>query len=693
MLALLFLPRCSSIPAGRSAVDTVSIDGTDEVSSGDVAEKIATSPSPRFVGLFQGLVYDYEVFDRLTLGRDLARIQRYYRARGFYEARVRAGRVIQVKPDHVRVEIVVDEGKPILVRHVVVRGTASLPLDVQKKVLKRAMKKLGPGERFDEDDFVAAEATIKDRLTDDGYALAEVKRDALIDLVNHAADLAFDVTPGPPCTYGAVTIDGLGSLPDAPVRRALDIQPGGVYSSSGLDAARQAALDLGVFSSVQVVPDLSSKNADTKVIPVRVKVEPAKLRTVKLGGGVEFDAIKTDVHAIIGWENHNFFGGMRQYSIQFKPGVVLYPLRVGSWVTPERLLPEFKLRNELRQPGFIEARTSVFIRPELNMFPVLLRTRIQPTDPVLGYLEFKNGIGLDRVFWKLYASVGHNLQVEYPFSYKGQVDPALRTLVISYPELITNLNVTDNRVRPHKGFYVGDSLQVAGGPFGGVATDFSIQPDFRGYIPLGKHVTLAARASFGFLFPSNYGCAESHNGKCLGGSDASEQGLIEQAKDLQVIFFRGFFAGGPNSDRGYPLRGIGPSLPLPSMSLGGLQNIQCTQAVLTTNAKSCEVPVGGFTRWEASVEARFDVTGPISMAVFFDSADVSPNLVDIRTSHPHLSTGLGARYDTPVGPVRLDVGYRIPGLQILRAGTDDEPTPEKLVGLPIALAFGIGEAF
>jgi outer membrane protein insertion porin family/translocation and assembly module TamA len=84
--------------------------------------------------------------------------------------------------------------------------------------------------------------------------------------------------------------------------------------------------------------------------------------------------------------------------------------------------------------------------------------------------------------------------------------------------------------------------------------------------------------------------------------------------------------------------------------------------------------------------------GPLTGVVFTDAADVSARQVDFRFDRPHLSAGIGFRYDTPVGPVRLDGGYRIPGLQH-PAGAPDEGEPQTLFGLPIALSFGIGEAF
>src|SRR5947207_982251 len=118
LLAAAVCGACASIPRGRSAVDDVKVRGARRVEASDVEDKIATAPSPKFLGLFRGVIYDYEILDRIILQRDLARIERYYRARGFYDARARVARVIRLNPEHVRVEIVVDEGRPVLVRDV-----------------------------------------------------------------------------------------------------------------------------------------------------------------------------------------------------------------------------------------------------------------------------------------------------------------------------------------------------------------------------------------------------------------------------------------------------------------------------------------------------------------------------------------------------------------------------------------------
>jgi hypothetical protein len=105
--------------------------------------------------------------------------------------------------------------------------------------------------------------------------------------------------------------------------------------------------------------------------------------------------------------------------------------------------------------------------------------------------------------------------------------------------------------------------------------------------------------------------------------------------------------------------------------------------------------------WELSAEFRFEISGPFSTAIFCDSGDVSPNKLDFRFNRPHVSCGAGARYDTPVGPVRLDLGYRIEPLQYIPypddyAANKKDPTEgiqPRIFGLPLAVAIGIGEAF
>lgn len=698
--AVVFLLGCNSIPKGRSTVDEVKVRGADKLDEGDIEDKITTTEAPKLLGLFRGVIYEYTIFDRAALQRDMARVEAYYRSRGYFEAHARAGRIHVKDYQHVSVEIVVEEGEAVTNDEARFEGLEELPANIVDAVKKAARLTLEPKKPFEQEQFEKAEGAVRRALSDRGYAYATSKGDAGIDIVNHKAHVTFVVAPGPVCKFGPITIEGLGQLPEPPVRRAIDIEQGEPYSEATLDAAQQAVLDLGVFASVKLEPDLPNPPRPDRIVPVKVTVEPSRLRTIRLGGGLEFDILKTDVHGLVGWENRNFLGGFRTFSVNFRPGVVLYPVRLNNITVPKNFLPEERLRLELRQPGFPEARTNAFIRPDFDIYPVLIDPDPPPNAPVLGYAEQRTSVGVDRVFGKLFVALSHNVQVAYPFKYLGTPDDTLSLLVISYPELLTNLDFRDDRVHPRKGIYIGNTLQYAGGPFGGDARDLKVQPDVRGYIPLGKRVVWANRASVGLMYPQGYGDR-------IKNPIANEAPSADRTRDYQLTFFRGFFSGGPSSNRGYPLRGIGPYDNIPFLSpdiqlqqndnLGESKDLCSSTFPIPEPPQGqekqidCRTPTGGFTLWEASTEIRINVNGPLSVATFCDASDVSPQTTDIRLDRLHLSCGVGGRYDTPAGPVRIDIGYRIPGMQ----GSDlrERPPPDLFAGIPIAVHFGIGEAY
>jgi outer membrane protein insertion porin family/translocation and assembly module TamA len=384
------------------------------------------------------------------------------------------------------------------------------------------------------------------------------------------------------------------------------------------------------------------------------------------------------------------------------------------------------------------------VRPEFNVYPLLVETKPPPGSPVVGYVEPKGGVGVDRRFGPhLLVSLGHNVQGEIPFSYTSQqLNPAPPQVILSFPQLVTKVDFRNDPVHPHAGFYAVNDFQVAGGPFGGSAEDVRIQPDVRGYVPIGRHVTLAVRGSLGFLFPIS--SASSSGGRTSAGvcgngygdyvryhlsdptctasltptpgqtpSPTDQQALNQADRDVETTYFRGFFLGGPDSNRGFPLRGIAPHgiVPFLNPATAASQVQLCDVNNMSYNPAACSLPIGGFTLWQASVELRFDLPGPLDAAAFCDFGDVSQTvgLSGLRWSYLHTSCGVGARYETPVGPIRLDFGYRIPFLQVLgRANEQDayngdktQGCPPRLFassgnctgGIPAAVTFGIGESF
>ncbi len=708
---------CASIPAGRSAIDAVEVVGTKVIDSQDIADKLATAESPKFLGLLRGVVFEYSVYDASVLQRDMARVERYYRGRGFLEAHARVARVLQVSAAHVRVEIAVDEGPPTLDRDVALVGIDSLPAADAAAVRTAAASALPKGQRFDEDRYKAAQVAVNRALTDRGYAYSTISATATADLAGHAIDYVLTLHPGIVAVLGTISFvgldpDGAGPKPpivdDAPLRRTIHLREGSPYSTSAIESSTQALLDLEIFSAIHIVPMLS--DPPTRTVPLVVECQPSNLRSLKLGGGFEFDAIKTELHALVGWEDHDLLGGLRDFSVDFKPGVVFYPFSVGNTSGGvDKLLPEQRLRLQLRVPAFVEARTTGFIRPEFNVYPLLVETR---ATNVVGYVEPKVAAGVERRFGKhVFCSLAQNLQGEVPFAYTQSTGQPVPSILLWFPQLITTLDFRDDPVHPHSGFYLSNDFQAA---LGVTARDLRIQPEARGYVPIARGVTFGARGTVGLVLSPSYGKYVQADLQNQGGAipippPPNSENLD---RDIETVYFRGFFSGGPNSNRGFPLRGVGPYGTVPFLNPAtAAAQINCNpNAPGHFVAAECSLPIGGLSLWEASVEVRVDVSGPLGVAFFCDASDVSAYAYTIQLNRPHVSCGFGARYQTPVGPVRLDIGYRIPPLQVLgyanegeivngnpAKGLPPDPSngyPPRLFGwLPMAVALGIGESF
>jgi len=681
---------CSKPDSARTAVDRVDIRETEQIDADEVAERIATAPSRRYWGFW----VDYEYFDQQVLQKDLARIERYYRSRGFYAARVSAARVIPTdKKGHVRVEIVVEEGQPTTVTVVNWVGLDTVPYE-HHPVLESVMAG-GPktGERFEEEPYEKTKDRIRAELMNKGFAWAEVAGQVHVDTLYRTAAITYSIKAGPRFLVRSVTFLGLQVLPESRIRRVFNVEDGAIFSAMAIENGKRALLDLGVLADVQV--SWQSEDPDeTRGIPrdknnrpavdLVVSCRPALLRSVKFGGGVEFDTIRTSFHGQAGWEHRNLFGGLRRFSVTAKPGVVLYPVKVGNIVAPEHWVPEGKVFSSLRQPGFLENRTTGVARLSFSAYPTTQTAGIG--DVVLGYGEIRMAVGVERPFGRNFsAALFVHDQAYYPFAYVGKLDSNFRNVRVRYPELSTYLDYRDDVLRPHQGYYLSNSLQYGIGVLGGSTADIKIQPESRIYVPLSRRVTLALRTTVGLLYPRNYGQALKEDYK-----DFSD----EDTRDQQLLYLRAFFSGGPSSNRGYPFRSVGPHGPAsflaPNMSAAEY-NAKC-KAVSSGN--SCSVPLGGLTLWEISTEVRHPVFGPLTGAVFADMSDVARSRNTFHFDYLHLSVGYGLRYDTPVGPFRVDAGYRVPGMQKLGGSVKrEERDPGTFFGLPMAFSVAIGQAF
>ncbi len=731
-------------------IEEVAFEGTEEIDADDLAASIATAETRRT--LFGTVVVEYETFDRFVLERDLARVERYYRARGYYGAHVRAARVLKVGPEKVRVEIAVDPGAVVTVSSIgfdekawSASQEAFDAFAAASDVLSRARTKdggLGVGAPFDEAKYDMVKRALVRAMTETGFAYAKVEGKVDVDLVARTATIVFVPTLGPRCTFGPITVRGTGEIPEASVLRAIGFEEGDRFSTAKLEQAEYALAELGVFSSVEIQPLLAGEGeARTSVVPVRFTAKPGKLRSVKLGVGATIGA-ELESHLVAGWEDRNFLGGLRRLSIEARPGLVLYPTSIAYLHTPTDLLPQIKSRLEFRQPQLLEARTTGIVRVGYSRFRAEQQSAIDTIDvcyraaengdtvvapecAIVGYDEYTGTLGVERYFDSLFTSKSRKLgedserrahlfylaelahwQIDDPFSFNN-ADPPSSYEIVSIRHLETlawfdyrlGENGLPDPLSPNKGVYVGMGFQYAGGFLGGDTSDVRLRPELRLYAPITSQVTLGLRGVMGLLFPRNYGTFLEDETPA-----AQRQDAQAFTRDVQLFAFRGFFSGGPYSNRGYPTNSIGPR-------------------VVPDAVDSQLVVAGGRTLWESTLELRFPIVsdlggGTLGGAVFGDASDVTRGQTQFRLTHPHVSVGFGLRYDTPVGPLRADVGYRVPCLQITGTTTDssgrsvcnalpsdpgvaidtapgvvDEGDPGEVFGLPIAFSIVFGEAF
>ena len=187
------------------------------------------------------------------------------------------------------------------------------------------------------------------------------------------------------------------------------------------------------------------------------------------------------------------------------------------------------------------------------------------------------------------------------------------------------------------------------------------RPEVRGYVPLSDELVLAGRFEVGYLLP-------------LGECDA------QQALDPYLAAVRcspivvRFFGGGADDFRGV---GVDRLSPLRAIDVDG---------------DTRYIPLGGNSSVLATSELRWYFAESWSSAFFLDAGSVAAEpSAAFDPGELQLAAGAGLRYRTPIGPARLDLGYRF--LRDPTEPVNGGPPPERRAIDYFAIFLSIGEAF
>jgi translocation and assembly module TamA len=637
----LLCAACASKQRNSGPVVTdLSITGAQQVSPGEIEDRIVTSEASFFSYVFGPI----PTFDPTTWTADLRRIERFYQSLGFYQAEVVEEQVVPDGKGGVRINLRIDEGKPTHVTAIDFEGLEGLPKTLQTLATRNLGMKVG--QVFREADWTALKAQLKSRLREMGFADAEVGGQTYVEVTDQTARVHVIAAPGPRLKFGSIFVTSGRRSQVSPELIIAQVQGSlprdAWFSESALARAQSRVFQMGVFGAVKVTAGTPNLGNDT--VPIIIDVRAAPFHTVRYGGGVGIDPARQEIRAIAEYTDRNFLGGLRKLSLKGKVGWAFLP---AVWDIQYQGLM-FDLVAQLEQPNFFAP--SLKLRTSVNLY--------KQVEDAYGYFGGRAQVG---VAWKPWPNVtiypSYNFELD---QVNGQTTgltgdvPILAygcpsggcLQLLSYLEQSIEWDARDDVVDPKKGFLVGVSFQESGAWIGSGYTYTRIFPEIRGYVTVGA-VTFAAKLRVGTILQPNP-CTLNSEANPSVNADCNPSPIVNR-----------FFSGGAGYNRGFGSRQLSPLLPLANEPITPVRPL-VGPAGLPAEVYGRVVPIGGNGLLDASLEVRWNVAGNLVLAFFVDAGFVSYgafSLDDLDTTQ--VAVGIGLRYRTPIGLLRVDIGYRL----------------------------------
>jgi len=191
-----------------------------------------------------------------------------------------------------------------------------------------------------------------------------------------------------------------------------------------------------------------------------------------------------------------------------------------------------------------------------------------------------------------------------------ELDRQYYTYAVSGPSASVVYDSRDDPLEPRRGLFLAADTQLSLAVLGGASY-------LRGFFQ-ATHVR-RVRSDMVFVLSGRLGLASTF------GDDPPLLPLPER-----------FFAGGDYGPRGFPIDGVGPQV----------------------RGENGELyPTGGNAVVLGNAELRYNVTRAFQLASFLDLGNVYLEARDIALRELRRTAGVGVRYRTPIGPIRLDWGY------------------------------------
>lgn len=579
----------------------------------------------------------------IEVQKDVVRIRRFYESQGFLNARIDyAASQLDTARNRIHLIFSIHEGPPLEVGHVRYENdSGELLRDVldgestQRKFDRLLLElPLQPGNRFTRFDFALAKGQVLDWMRDQGYAFATVNADSLLRREENRIDLVYRVAPGPIAYVDSVIVEGNTKVSRRVVRRESVLQPGDRFSQRKLVEGQRALFGMNIFRLATA--DLPVQEVDSTV-SIRYQVREARLRRIQAETGY---AREDGVVVRGSWTHRNFLGDARQltFASEWRSGF--------QAVLPANIDPvkRLNLSVTVRQPYLWRRNLSASFTNFYN----------RESNPNQDAYYQEVGVNASSFYQFLpfrTVSLNYTFARAFPLSDGDELQgrDAYNRSVLSWGGTFGRVN---DFFRRDRGFLIRPSAEVAGVFVPGSGVEYvNLSNEIVGYIPLTGAVNLASRLFVGRLFPL--------------GNSKDQQDPTTRYRFVRIRYY----AGGNDDVRGWQLQQLGPQRAIPRVRP---DNDPAPDPALPPYRDFRLEGVGGTAKIAGGLEARFPffLGSMWRSAAFLDFGQITQGSLSPR--NVQFGTGGGIRYDTPVGFLRMDIGFK------LNPSDDDLYTPEGL---------------
>ena len=636
-------------------------------------------------------------FNEVEFQKDVVRLIILYRQSGYMNAVVDTV-VRRGRPGDVNVTFRIHEGEPVRVTRFDVQGADGL-LNVE--ALKRELP-LRVGDPFNRFLLLASADTVVARLRNRGHPYAEVLRNFDSDAGQLTAEVTLEAIPGPRMRIGRVDIQGLEDIDTSTVRKMLTVAPGNLYREREFFQSQRDLYGMDVFRSVGVVlvDSLAPRDPADTTVDALVRVVEGPRHRVRLGAGWgNLDCFRTQA----AWSGNDFLGGGRILTASgrlSKLGVG-YPFDADfeshvcepadDQVAAASDTLNYGVGLTLEQPAFLSSRH----RAALSVFVERRSEIVAYTREAIG---FNAGVTFNArrsvpVTMSWGYSLGRTIAPSAVYCRLFQLCDAQDQDFLSQRRAFAAVTITGVRDRvnspvdPTSGSLVRVTLSHTSRVVGSDPVyEFNRgEIEVARYYPIGRSAAFAWRIRSGTILPQQI--------------TLTGRGVEFVPPDQR------FYAGGATSVRGYERNQLGPLVYVTttpdSFDVRGTDTVYHN---LTT------APTGGNSVFVVNAELRFPspvFRHRVRIGVFVDAGQVWERENELVSfERLRITPGVGLRFATPLGPVRLDVAYngydREEGPLYFRDDSTDLLTPLRdayRLKAPsrfrdrLVLQFAVGQAF